>query len=70
MTARSARDYLASSGATGTPRFIVAGDISGDNATEICAIDGVDGVLLMDDTYRDFGTILEVLEALGDVNGA
>ncbi|MEZ6134071.1 MAG: triose-phosphate isomerase [Pirellulaceae bacterium] len=62
--AESIRDQIASIGATGRARFIVAGNISGDNAAEIVDINGVDGVLLMDDKYDDFGTILEVLDAL------
>ncbi len=65
-TAQSIRDHLASVGASGNPRFIVAGVISADTATDIVSIDGVDGVFLMDDKYVDFGTILEVLETLGD----
>lgn len=64
--ANSVRDYIESIGASGNPRFIVAGHISGKNAADILRIDGVDGVILMDDRYDDFGTILEVLEALGE----
>ncbi len=64
--AKTARDQLNSSGVTGDPRFIVAGDVTGENAGNVLAIDGVDGVLLVDDKYDEFGTILEVLEALGD----
>jgi triosephosphate isomerase len=66
MSAKSVREHLASIGASGDPRFIVAGAISADAASEVVGIDGVDGVFLMDDKYSDFGTILEVLEALGD----
>lgn len=62
--AQTIRDQIASIGATGRARFIVAGNISGKNAAEIIGINGVDGVLLMDDQYDDFGTILEVLEAV------
>lgn len=62
--ARSTRDYLASIGSLGTPRFIVAGAISGDNAKGFVGINGVDGVFMMDDKYVHFGNILEVLRAL------
>ena len=64
--AQSIRDRIASIGASGHARFIVSGNIFGENATDIVGIDGVDGVFLMDDKYDDFGTILEVLESLGD----
>ena len=64
--ASSVRAYIESIGASGNIRFIVGGHISSQNAADILRIVGVDGVILMDDTYDDFGTILEVLEALGD----
>lgn len=60
------RDQIASVGASGQARLIVSGNITGENAADVIGIDGVDGVLLMDDKYDDFGTILEVLEALGE----
>lgn len=60
------KEQLASLGATGDSRFIVAGEISDENAPSLVNQDGVDGLFLMDDKYDDFGTILEVLEALDD----
>lgn len=63
--ASALRDYLASKEASGIPRIIVSGAVTSDNAAEILGIEGVDGFLLMDDQYDDFGTILEILEAVG-----
>jgi triosephosphate isomerase len=64
--ASAIHDQIASVGASGHARFIVSGNITGENAVDVVGIDGVDGVFLMDDKYGDFGTILEVLEALGE----
>lgn len=63
--AKSVRDQINEVGLMEVPRFIVAGHISGDNVKNVIEIDGVDGVILMDDKYPHFGTILEVLEAVG-----
>lgn len=62
-TAQSVRKQLAALGASGNPRFIVAGNFSGENAAKIVGSDEIDGVFLMED--NDFTTILEVVEALG-----
>ena len=62
--ARAIRSYMKSIGASGKPRFIVSGCVSGKDATDILGIDGVDGVILMDDEYDDWGLILEVLRAI------
>lgn len=64
--ARTVREQLAAAGATGQPRIVVAGDVTPENAAELVASEGVDGVLLLDDRYDEFDTILEVLEAVGD----
>jgi hypothetical protein len=64
-TARQVRERLAALGAAGVPRFIVAGCVTGQIAAEALALDGVDGVMLMDHQYGEFDTILEVLAAVG-----
>lgn len=65
-TAQIARDRIVSMGATGNPRFIVGGNFSADNALELVAREGIDGVFLMDDKYDGFECILELLETLGE----
>lgn len=64
--AQATRQHLKNIGAPEPPRVVVAGSISGENAGDIIDIEGVDGVLMTDDSYDDFGVILEVLEAVGE----
>lgn len=66
QVSQTVKELLASLGATGEARFIVAGEISDENAPTLVSHEGIDGLFLMDDKYSHFGTILEVLESLDD----
>lgn len=68
--ANAVNHQIASVGAIGNPRMIVSGNITRENAADIVAIDGVCGVILLDDKYPDLGTIIEVLKTLGGRNSS
>ncbi len=68
--AQSIRTQLAAINALGDPRIIVSGSISGEIAKNIVGIEGIDGVILMDDKYDDWGMILEILEAFDDATSS
>lgn len=63
--AQHIHEQIVKIGMIGNPRFIVSGEICSENIAEILGMEGVDGVFLMDDQYDDFGTILELLRAVG-----
>jgi hypothetical protein len=63
--AMSIREFVKSIDGHGNPRFIVGGHVNESNARDITAMDGVNGVILMDDKYDHWGTILGVLESIG-----
>lgn len=50
--------------AAGEVRFVVGGEMTAQAAAEVTAIHGIDGVLMLDDKYKEWCDILGVLAAL------